>query len=262
MSLNVISSDEDNNWLNRTPTQGNPTGGAPTGGAAGIDVQPDGVKLFGSQATGEAETFVKNFKDGVSKLIMEGAGIGASFQEAEYFVKQHADGINQLSVLTGDVTQGLVAFGLGARTVALKYQFADTTSAATMSDVQSAFDVSGGKGYHDQPAPPPGPTGQQAPVKLPPPQYVDSSDMASYNPNDPSRTEVIGLGDNAFYIVPGASLGDMELVDNQQFTDLAKATGDDTQWTPASVDGMDKDTPIVFNGVELPPSRGGGPTLV
>ena len=198
-----MSGDENNNWLDSAPVAGDSTGGFPSG--SGIEVRPDGLKLFSTQAEGEAMNFATGYQEGVDPLMMASAQIGGSFQEAAQFSGRHGQAIQKTGMLSGDVSIGLTALGMGAKTIAIKYLNGDATSAATLPDVLDAFDVSKGNDLRDQveAAGEPSKNGNGAPVGLPTAQSVDPDDFA--NPHDPGRSDTIQLGDNASYTVAGAS---------------------------------------------------------
>lgn len=197
-----MSGDENNIWLDNPPVEGDSTAGF---GGRGIDVHPDGVKRFSTQAEAEAKQYSSGFADGVMPLMQASAQIGASFQEAAQFAGRHAQAFTATTMLSRDVTIGLAALGMGARTIAINYLNSDATSAATLPDVLGAFDTSGGNGLREQieqAQQAPAETGNDNTVRLPEPQPVDADDFT--NPNDPGFANTIDLGDNASYTIPGA----------------------------------------------------------
>lgn len=219
-----MAGDENNNWLNDTPTEGDSTGGFPSGG--GIDVRPDGVKLFSTQADGEARNFSSNYADGVAPLTEQVGRIGASFQEAAYFTGQHGQGVQTVGLLGQDVSIGLTALGMGARTIAINYLNADATSAATLPDVVDAFDASSGNGLRDMvnQSGELSPTGQDNPMSLPEAEPVTAEDFAGGDTED----ETIALGSNDEYTIPGDSPDDIELLDyNDDLAPLEQQHRDD-----------------------------------
>ncbi len=222
--------DSNNNWLDSTPTRGNASAFVP--GGSGIDVSPDGVKLFSTQATGEANDFRVSSQQGVQSLMGQASQIGASFMEADGFGVQHSAGLEAMMMFTGDAGIGLMALGQGAQTIAINYINGDATSAATMKDVESAFDVAGGNGLRTTPngagtAPQ---TGQGNSSALPPPSTAGNT--PNYAPHDPHADQTITQGDGS-YTVPGDAPNDLERIDPQdirntdmQFRDdLAKLEG-------------------------------------
>ncbi len=200
-----MSGDENNNWINSAPVKGDSTGGFP--GGSGIEVRPDGLKLFSTQAEGEAKNFTTGFIDGFMPLTQQAGQIGMSFQEAANFAGRHGEAINATSMLGKDATVGLLALGLGAKTIAINYINGDATSAATLPQVLDAFDASKGNGLRDdlertdQEAR--AGSGKDKTVRLPEATPVDTDDF--HNPTDPGFSKTIELGDNASYTVPGAS---------------------------------------------------------
>lgn len=209
-----MAGDENNNWLKDTPVTGDSTGGFPSGG--GIDVRPDGVKRFSTQAQGEAQSFTSNYADGIAPLQGQTARIGSSFQEAAYFSGQHGQGVQRMGLLTTDVSIGLTALGVGARTIAINYLNADATSAASLPEVLDAFDASSGNGLRDQimssgelPA-----TGQDNPVGLPDAEVITADEFTGDTDDG-----TIALGSDAEYTLPGDSSDDIEGLDYQD--DLA-----------------------------------------
>lgn len=211
-----MNGSESNDWLDSSPTRGNNKSvlpGSSNGGApAGIDVHPDGVKLFSSQASGEAEDFQNNIQGGVTPLMQQTAKIGATFMEAADFAGRHGQGVEKLLTFSNDAMKGYLALSVGASTIAINYVNGDTTSAATMENVQSAFDVSGGKGIFNGTAagaPASAPTGQDNPIKLP---EADGSAPTVY---DPHASRTIELGNGSTYVVPGDAPNDLEQLDPQ-----------------------------------------------
>lgn len=214
MKIDEVSGGDDNKWLDSAPTAGDGTGGNAMPGHGMIDVKPDGVKLFSTQADGEAKDFQSNFADGVAPLMGQSAKIGAPFYEASDFAEKHGQGFEAMGLFHADAQKGLIALSQGARTVAMNYLDGDSTSAATMTDVEHAFDVSGGKGLFNAPTPADGsapPTGQQHPGTLPPAQTVDPDDYAT----NPDVTESIPLGDHDSYTIPAEGSDDIERLDPQ-----------------------------------------------
>lgn len=198
--------DNFNNWMNNDPVRGDSKGVLPGGGGGdmGIDVHPDGVKKFSTQADGEAKNFTSSYQDGVTPLMAPSAKIGGSFMEAAHFSGRHGQAVQKNGMLSVDVFKGLLSLGQGARTIAINYINGDTTSAATMPQVLDAFDASAGNGLFDQGngSGRPGQNGNDNPVSLPEPKPVEPGDFS--NPNDPGFSQNIGLGDDANYTVPGA----------------------------------------------------------
>ncbi len=239
--------DSNNRWLNNAPTTSDGTNflslGMGSGGSpGGIDVSPDGVKQFSSQTCAEAMDLMRNFNDGVTPLGRETGNIGGSFVEAAHFLGGASQGMERLSRFQADAQDGLNALGRGAYTIAINYINGDATSAATMSDVESAFDIAGGRGYNNAPvdnsAPPP-PTGQDAPVSLPAANNVDNLPQ-----RDPNGAQNIPLGSRDSYTVPAAGADDLERRNFQQdledlpqkyaddLKDQGWNRGDDGSWTP------------------------------
>lgn len=213
-----MNGSENNDWLDSSPTRGNNKSVLPglnsSSMPAGIDVEPDGVKLFSSQTFGEADEFFTNVQDGVLPLLQQTAKIGGSFMEAADFMGRHGQGVEKLVLFSEDARKGYVALSFGASTIAINYINGDATSAATMENVQSAFDVSGGKGiFNGTPAGEPAddhPTGQGAPIKLPEPNG------AAPTVYDPHASRTIELGDNgSTYVVSGDAPDDLERLDPQ-----------------------------------------------
>jgi len=220
-------------WLDRAPTTGDATkfltGG---GGGGGIDVNPDGVKLFSTQATGEANDFRMSNLNGVMKLQPEASQIGESFYEAAYFSLEHEAGAEALRMFTEDAGKGLMALGQGAQTIAIDYINGDATTAATMQDVQSAFDVSGGTGMFNRPVP----AETQAPTSagggttegvLPPPQPAGEQDNTPYDPNA-ARTVSLGQGS---YTIPADAPDDLERIDLSEVGEFRQKFEDDLDKT-------------------------------
>lgn len=211
--------DPNNKWLNNAPTKGDKAGGQGFPSGTGIDVKPDGVKLFSTQATGEAEDFVQSAANGVLPLQEQIGKIGASFQEAEYFMQQHSQGFERLAMFNKDAMQGMMALGVGARTIAIDYVNADTTTAAKMSDVEQAFDVAGGKGFVNG-ASTGGennnPRGQDNPVKLPEAQRPSPQD---YGPTDPNTVK---LGTRDIYQIPEQARDDLQNLNPADIRDTHK----------------------------------------
>jgi len=114
-----------------------------TGGGSGIDVRPDAVRQFGTRAGAEAKDFMGQAQDSESSLTSQAAGIGSPFQEAEYFNQQHTQGVEKLALFNNDAAIGLNSLGMGATSISSTYVNGDTTSAATMNDVEQAFDKTG-----------------------------------------------------------------------------------------------------------------------
>lgn len=234
--------DNYNNWLNNDPVRGSGTGGFPGGGGgSGIEVRPDGVKRFSTQAEGEGQNFSSSYQDGVAPLMMPAAKIGGSFMEAAEFSGRHGQAIQKNGMFSQDVTIGLMALGIGARTIAINYLNGDTTSAATLPQVLDAFDASSGNGLRDQAAGAanPGPNGNDSPMSLPEPQPIEPGEFS--NPNDPGFSQDIQLGDDGSYTVPGATdCLDIEMADPQDdIMPVEKQFRDDLEhqdWQPAPYD--------------------------
>ncbi len=234
--------DPNNKWLNNAPTKGDGKsfmGGS--GGSQGIDVSPDGVKQFSGQAMGEFKDFMSNFSRGVVPLAQQHAKIGPAFMEAEYFINTVTQANNRLVQFQTDAGNGLMALGTGASAIAINYINGDATSAATMSDVEHAFDTSNGTGYRNAPVDPNAPpkvTGQDAPVSLPKADYVDPRDFT----RDPNAPETINLGPNDSYTIPASGPNDLERMGIQEEAGkLAQKYGDDLKdqdWTPADGGGF------------------------
>lgn len=204
----------DSDPLNASPTKGDAKGGGFPGGGGGegIDVKPDGLRLFSSQAQGDAEDFMSAYGDVMPSLTQQGAKIGASFREASDFAAMHSQGAGALAMLSGDAGKGLMALGVGAQSIASKYLDGDATSAATMKDVQNAFDVSGGKGIFnggDAPAGK-GPTGQGG----------GAGQGSLPGAGDRCPTDDVRNGDRPSY--PIADPEDIRDVEQKTLDDLAK----------------------------------------
>lgn len=228
--------DPNNRWLNNAPTTSDGAnfmtmGMGGDGAPGGINVSPDGVKQFSSQTCAEAMDLMKNFQDGVYPLARETGNIGGSFIEAAYFVGEAGQGMERLSAFQADVSDGLRALGLGARTIALNYINGDATSAATMSDVEGAFDVSGGRGFKDMPVDPDAvrPVGQDAPQQMP-----QANQVFDLPERDPNGAQPIPLGSRDSYTVPAAAADDLERRNMQDLQELGQQYGDDLKhegWT-------------------------------
>ncbi len=221
-----MSGDENNKWLDNAPVKGDSSGGFP--GGSGINVRPDGLKLFSTQAEGEAENFTSSYQDGVAKLIMASAQIGGSFQEAAQFSGRHIQAIQKTEMLRQDASIGIAALGMGARTISINYLNGDATSAATLPQVLDAFDTSNGNGLRAQIEG----SGQQSgggngnTSRLPEGHVVDTSNTG--NPNHPGFSKTIELGDNASYTVPGASdCLDIEMLDRNDVEPVQLQVRDD-----------------------------------
>jgi len=229
--------DPNNRWLNNAPTtsdgknflsMGMGGGGAP----GGIDVSPDGVKQFSSQSCAEAMDLMMNFNDGVMPLARETGKIGGSFIEAAYFLGEASQGMERLAKFQADASAGVLALGQGAYSIALNYINGDATSAATMSDVERAFDVAGGRGFKNAPVDDtaPRPTGQDAPSRMP-----KANDLGDLPQRDPNGAQNIPLGSRDSYTVPASGADDLERRNFQQdLEDLPQQYADDLEdqgWT-------------------------------
>lgn len=202
-------SGDDSTWLDSAPTKGDASAFLPGGG---IDVQTDGVKVFSTEATGEAKDFMSSASHGMQSLLGQAGAIGPTFQEAEGFLLQHGAGTEALGMFTTDASIGIRALGQGAQTIAINYINGDTTSAATMKDVEGAFDVAGGNGLRTAPngAGKDTTTGQDHPGSLPPPGAA--SHRPDYTPYDPHADKTITVGDGG-YTIPGDAPNDLENID-------------------------------------------------
>lgn len=203
----------DTDPLNASPTRGDAKGGGFPGGGGGegIDVKPEGLKLFSSQALGDVKDFQSATGDVMPSLMEQSAKIGVSFREASDFAAVHSQGVGAIGKLSGDASKGLMALSLGAMSIGNKYLDGDATSAATMKDVQNAFDVSGGKGFFNGADAPDGkgPTGQGGggrPGSLPEAEPITADDVR--NSERPSY--------------PIADPQDIRDVEKQTLDDLAK----------------------------------------
>ncbi|MEJ7771121.1 MAG: hypothetical protein WKF51_04420 [Geodermatophilaceae bacterium] len=214
-----MSGDENNNWLNSDPVKGDAKDFLGGAGGSGINVRPDGLKRFSTQAEAEAKNFVTGYGDGVVPLAQAAAKIGGSFQEAAQFSGRQGQAMQKTAKLSEDVFYGVSALGMGARTIAINYLNGDATSAATLPQVLDAFDASKGNGLRDQAAGEgqrrqSGPSGNDDRVRLPEAKPVDPAGFT--NPNDPGLSEKVPLGDDANYTVPGTSdPSDVENADPQ-----------------------------------------------
>ncbi|MDQ3716429.1 MAG: hypothetical protein M3381_10530 [Actinomycetota bacterium] len=225
-----MGGDENNNWLTKGPVKGDSTGGFP--GGSGIEVRPDGLKLFSTQAEGEAKNFSSGFQDGVMPLSSASARIGSSFMEAAQFSARHGQAIAKTTELSKDVTIGLASLGMGAKTIAINYINGDATSAATLPEVLDAFDATKSNGLRemiegDGQGTRGGNSGGGNLVRLPE-GHADQSNTSSRNPNDPAFANTIKLGDNASYTVPGApDCQDIEVMDREDFQAVESQVRDD-----------------------------------
>ncbi|MGI8720957.1 MAG: hypothetical protein ACR2JG_01880 [Geodermatophilaceae bacterium] len=225
-----MGGDENNNWLSKGPVKGDSSGGFP--GGSGIEVRPDGLKRFSTQAEGEAKNFTSGFQDGVMPLTSASARIGGSFMEAAQFSARHGQAIEKTTDLSKDVYIGLASLGKGAQTIAINYINGDATSAATLPEVLAAFDPSKANGLREQieGAGQGSGTGNSGGGNLSrlPEGHADQSDTSSRNPNDPAFSNTIKLGDNASYTVPGAAdCQDIEVMDREDFEAVESQVRDD-----------------------------------
>ncbi len=209
-------------WLDRAKTEGDASAFLP-GGGQGINVSPDGVKVFASQVNGESTDFVKSSSDGVMSMAGESNRIGASFMEAEAFALDHAAGFEALTMFSTDVHKGLMALGTGAASIAITYLNGDTTTAATLKDVQDAFDVSGGQGMFNGPQAPAGPDRAATGGNTLPRGPVGDDHYNTYDPHD-SRT--IHTGDGT-YTVPADANDDLERLDPNELREVYQQYADD-----------------------------------
>ncbi len=204
--------DKAHKWLNNEPTKAGDAAGS------GIDVETDGVKLFGVQAREEAQDFMQSSGDGVQSLRGAASRIGRTFQEAQYFSTQHEFGLQRLDAFTKDAMKGLTALGLGAMNIATTYRNGDAASAATLNDVDRAFDVAGGNGLLTEPngaGALPQAGASSGPALLPKAQALTEEQRRDsfVDANDRSKSQTINLGDRDTYTVPAAGEGDLELLD-------------------------------------------------
>ncbi|MDQ3734963.1 MAG: hypothetical protein M3400_13405 [Actinomycetota bacterium] len=217
-------------WLNRSPTEGDANAFMPgSGGGGGIDVNPDGVKVFASQANGEAADFRTSLSNGVNELIPEAAKIGNPFYEAEAFALEHGAGVEALMLFSQDAGKGLMALGMGAASIAVTYINGDATSSATLSDVQNAFDVSGGTGMFNGPSAP-----DQNQAATPGDRLGNATgrdEHQNYVPRDPHAAHTIDLGRNDSYTIPGDAPDDLERLDNNELRDVHRKFADDLEKT-------------------------------
>jgi hypothetical protein len=183
--------------LDNAPVKGDSSGGFP--GGSGINVRPDGLKLFSTQAQGEAMNFSKGYAEGVAPLTMGSGQIGASFQEAAQFSARHMAAIDKIVQLNAHVGEGLMAFWAGAHTIAVNYLDGDAMSAATVLNV---FAPSKGNGVNDQVEGGGQQSGGGGTSRLPEGKVVDTENTSK--PNHPGLPQTIDLGDNASYTMPGA----------------------------------------------------------
>lgn len=239
-----MSGDENNTWLDSAPVKGDSanflTPGRSGGGDSGIEVRPDGVKKFSTQAVEESKSFMSGYQDGVMPLMMETNKVGGSFWEAAYFSAMQGRAVQMTTLLNEDVRKGLDALGMGARTIAINYVNGDTTSAATLPEVRDAFDASKNNGLH-QAGTRPGSHGNGNLNVLPPAEDVETDDFT--NPNDPGVSHTIQLGDNGSYTIPGATdCLDIEMATPEGVSDVVNQYQDDLahqNYEPAPYDPDD-----------------------
>lgn len=225
-----MSGDENNDWMNSAPVRGDSSGGFPSAGE-GINVRPDGVKRFSTQALEESQHFTTGFMNGVMPLTQASARIGSSFTEAAQFSARHKQALEKTNMLQEDVSIGVSALGFGAMTIAINYINGDATSAATMSDVESAFQARG-NGLREMmepngQGPSAGNNGGGNVTRLPDPEPADDS-TPTRNVNDPGSWQTIDLGDDATYTVPGApDCLDLEMMDRDDIESVESTVRDD-----------------------------------
>ncbi|MDQ3733074.1 MAG: hypothetical protein M3400_03580 [Actinomycetota bacterium] len=218
-----MGGDENNPWLDRTPTKGDAKKFLPGGmSPPGIDVSPDGVKVFSTQADGEAKDFHRSLGSGVTPLLGQPGLIGASFIEAADFADKLGQGIESMMLFNADVGIGLQALSLGAQTIAILYVNGDATSEATMNDVLGAFDISKGNPLRPKPGAE-APTTSQKVRSYISPDHLDRD----YTPYDPHAPKTISLGKDGSYTVPGDAADDLERVNQSALRDVDKQFRDD-----------------------------------
>lgn len=222
-----MSADDTNRsggWLDRGRTEGDASAFLPGGGSRGIEVSPDGVKVFASQANGEAEDFQRSSTEGMLSLQSEAGTIGRSFLEAEAFNLQHDAGLEALGLFTTDAGKGLMALGAGAASIAITYINGDTTSAATLKDVQDAFDVSGGRGMFNRPTPEGNPDQASTGGNTLNGGAPGRDDHA--NIYDPHAAKDIRTGEGT-YTVPADAPDDLERLDPSEIRETTEKWRDD-----------------------------------
>lgn len=105
----------------------------------GVRVEPDVLKTFAQGTGAEAMAFNSTVSNGVYPLLELAANIGASTESTGHLAALHGERVQQLMAFAQDVGVGLAAFSSGSSTIALNYVDSDSTQAATMQQVTSAF---------------------------------------------------------------------------------------------------------------------------
>ena len=105
----------------------------------GVRVEPDVLKTFSQQTGAETMAFRSSVANGIYPLLQLASTIGAGTQATGHLAATHGDRVQQLMAFAQDVGVGLAAFSSGSSTIALNYVDSDSTQAATLQQVQSAF---------------------------------------------------------------------------------------------------------------------------
>jgi len=224
-----MGGDENNEWLRDTPSEGDRPPGMPAGLDGGIDVRPDSLTRFANQTLSEARAFARNMHDGVDPLQAHSSNIGKAFTEAVDFEVAHTQGIQKLRMFTAEAELGTSLLGEGARSIGSTYLNGDAMSAATLKDVETAFNPAKGQSVFDQPeagAPTkPAPTGEAGNGNIPEadPEAVakiqaeatEAAESGGFDPTGRSEDITVDLGKNATYTIPGKGTGDIESINVQ-----------------------------------------------
>lgn len=212
----------------------------------GINVKPDALKLFSDQTGKEATAYVTNFSGGVTKLSSAASEIGGTSTSAMAFHRNHGKAFAATSKFFSESSIGLTALQLASFSIAVNYLTADSTSGATLADIDVAFNPgygpnTGSLAYGvDHPAPPSeADTNGQAPgVPLPPaqPGYGNPT-TANAGAGSGAKTIQLGSGTNTLsYTINGDNEGISSTSDTDVQSQRTEHGNDKVDYKPEGAD--------------------------